>query len=157
MCIFPVVPPPRKQTRKLPERMTDEENGGKYMINPVPTAYISDHFGQRILSGRKDYHEGLDLAAWSGTPIYAAASGEVIYSAYNSSYGYVVKILHDDGLVSLYAHCSKLLVSLGDTVHQGDEIALVGTTGYSFGNHCHFEVISDGEKIDPENYIYSLD
>ena len=137
--------------------MTDEENGGRYMINPVPTAYVSDHFGQRILKGRKDYHEGLDLAAYSGTPIYAAASGEVIYAAFNSSYGYVVKILHDDGLVSLYAHCSKLLVSLGDTVYQGDEIARVGSTGYSFGYHCHFEVISGDEKVDPENYIYSLD
>ena len=144
-------------TRKLPERMTDEENGGRYMINPVPTARISDHFGARILKGRQDYHEGLDLAAWVGTPIYAAASGEVIYAAYNSSYGYVVKILHDDGLVSVYAHCSKLLVSLGDIVHQGDEIAEVGSTGYSFGYHCHFEVISGEEKVDPENYIYSLD
>ncbi len=144
-------------TKKLPERMTDEENGGRYMINPVPTSRISDRFGERILGGRRDYHEGLDLAAWVGTPIYAAASGEVIYAAFNSSYGYVVKILHDDGLVSVYAHCSKLLVSLGDMVHQGDEIAEVGSTGYSFGYHCHFEVISDEEKVDPENYIYSLD
>ncbi len=144
-------------TKKLPERMTDEENGGKYMINPVPGARVSDHFGERVLGGRKDYHEGLDLAAWVGTPIFAAASGEVIYAAFNSSYGYVVKILHDDGLVSVYAHCSKLLVSIGDLVHQGDEIAEVGSTGYSFGYHCHFEVISDGTKVDPENYIYSID
>lgn len=144
-------------TRKLPERMTEEENGGKYMINPVPTAYVSDHFGSRILNGRRDYHEGLDLAASTGTPIYAAASGEVIYAAYSSTYGYVAKILHDDGLISVYAHCSKLHVSLGDMVYQGEEIALVGSTGYSFGYHCHFEVISDDEKVDPENYIYSLD
>lgn len=147
----------RVGTRKLPERMTEKENGGKYMINPVPTARVSDHFGQRILKGRSDYHEGLDLAAWTGTPIYAAASGEVIYAAYSASYGYVVKILHDDGLVSVYAHCSKLLVSLGDLVSQADEIALVGSTGYSFGYHCHFEVIKDGVKVDPEDYIYSLD
>ncbi len=144
-------------TRRLPEKMTDLENGGRYMINPVPTATITDHFGQRILNGRSDYHEGLDLAAWSGTTIYAAASGEVISAGYNSTYGYVVKIRHDDGLVSIYAHCSELLVSAGDKVSQADEIALVGATGYAFGYHCHFEVLEDGVKVDPENYIYSLD
>lgn len=147
----------RVGTKKLPERMTEEENGGRYMINPVPSAYISDHFGWRVLRGRRDLHEGLDLAAWLGNSIYAAASGEVIFSGYNSTYGYLVKILHDDGLVTVYAHCSKLLVSLGDLVTQGEEIALVGSTGYSFGYHCHFEVISDGEKVDPENFIYSMD
>lgn len=147
----------RVGTRKLPEKMTESENGGRYMINPVPTATISDHFGQRILNGRSDYHEGLDLAAWVGTPIYAAASGEVISAGYNATYGYVVKIRHDDGLISIYAHCSELLVSVGDKVSQADEIALVGSTGYSFGYHCHFEVIEDGVKVDPEKYIYSLD
>ncbi|MBQ7897054.1 MAG: peptidoglycan DD-metalloendopeptidase family protein [Clostridia bacterium] len=144
-------------TKKLPENMPDRENGGKYMINPVPTATVSDHFGQRILNGRSDYHEGLDLAAWVGTSIYASASGEIIYAGYNPTYGYVVKILHDDGLISVFAHCSKLLVDVGDYVSQAEEIALVGSTGYSFGYHCHFEVIKDGVKVDPENYIYSLD
>ena len=144
-------------TRRLPEMMTEEENSGRYMINPVPEAYVSDHFGYRVLKGRGDYHEGLDLAAMDGTSIFAAASGEVIYSGYNSSYGYVVKILHSDGRISLYAHCSKLLVSVGDEVKQGDEIARVGSTGYSYGSHCHFEVIEDGVKVDPEDFIYSLD
>lgn len=144
-------------TRRLPERMTDKENGGKYMINPVPGARISDHFGQRILKGKSDYHEGLDLAAWVGTPIYASASGEVIYAGYSATYGYVAKILHDDGLVSVYAHCSKLLVELGDSVSQADKIAEVGSTGFSYGYHCHFEVVKDGVKVDPEDYIYSLD
>ena len=144
-------------TKKLPEKMTEFENGGRYMINPVPTASISDHFGQRILNGRSDYHEGLDLAAWVGSPIYAAASGEVISAGYNTTYGYVVKIRHEDGLVSVYAHCSELLVSVGDIVSQADNIALVGSTGYSFGYHCHFEVVDDGTKVDPEIYIYSLD
>lgn len=144
-------------TKKLPENMPERENGGKYMINPVPTATVSDRFGQRILNGRSDYHEGLDLAAWVGTSIYASASGEIIYAGYNPTYGYVVKILHDDGLISVFAHCSKLLVDVGDYVSQADEIAMVGSTGYSFGYHCHFEVIEDGVKVDPENYIYSLD
>ncbi|MBR6633720.1 MAG: peptidoglycan DD-metalloendopeptidase family protein [Clostridia bacterium] len=144
-------------TKTLPEMMTESQHGGKYMINPVPTAYVSDHFGWRRLRGKSDYHEALDLAAWVGTPIYAAASGEVIYSGYSASYGNYIKIKHADGLITLYAHCSKLLVSSGDYVDQADEIALVGSTGNSTGYHLHFEVIKDGEKVDPELYIYSLD
>lgn len=147
----------RVGTKKLPENMPERENGGRYMINPVPASTVSDRFGQRNLYGRSDYHEGLDLAAWVGTSIYASASGEIIYAGYNPTYGYVVKILHDDGLISVFAHCSKLLVEVGDYVSQADEIALVGSTGYSYGYHCHFEVIEDGVKVDPENYIYSLD
>ncbi|MBE6700950.1 MAG: hypothetical protein E7582_03565 [Ruminococcaceae bacterium] len=144
-------------TRILPETMTLDENDGKYMINPVPLAYVSDYFGWRTLNGRRTYHQGLDLAAMKGTPIYAAASGEVILASYSSSYGYVVKIEHADGLVTVYAHSSKLLVKVGDVVEQGEEIARVGSTGYSFGYHCHFEVIKDGEKVDPEDYIYTLE
>lgn len=144
-------------TRPLPEKMTEAENGGKYMINPVPTAMISDHYGWRILRGRSDYHEGFDLAAWKGTPIYAAASGEVIYAGYNQSYGYVVKLRHADGLITIYAHCSELFVETGDMVEQAQEIGSVGATGDATGYHLHLEVVKDGEKVDPELYIYSVD
>lgn len=144
-------------TRPLPEKMSEEDNDGKYMINPVPTAYISSRFGWRILRGKSDYHEGLDFAAYTGTPIYAAASGEVIYAGYSYSYGNHVKIRHADGLVTLYAHCSKLLVKTGDVVVQGDDIGLVGSTGDSTGYHCHLEVHVDGKRVDPENYIYTLE
>lgn len=141
-------------TRDYPETLSEEATGGKYMIRPVVNSRITDRYGARNLNGRNDYHYGLDYAANYGTSIYAAASGKVIYAAYNSSYGYCVKIEHEDGLISLYAHCSKLLVKEGDTVVQGDLIAQVGNTGYSYGNHCHFEVIEDGHKVDPELYIY---
>lgn len=144
-------------TRVLPENLSEEERGSKYMINPVPTARVTSHFGWRILRGKSDHHDGLDLAAIKGTPIYAAASGEVIYAGYNASYGNYVKIKHPDGLVTLYAHCTKLLVQVGDTVSQADEIALVGSTGNSTGYHCHFEVYEDGTRKDPEKYIYSMD
>lgn len=144
----------RVGTRVLPEKLSEKENGGKYMINPVPSATVSDRFGWRVLRGRRDYHEGFDLAAWKGTPILAAASGEVIYAGYSQSYGYHVKIRHADGLISLYAHCSELLVETGDTVSQADKIGLVGSTGDSTGYHLHLEVIKDGEKVDPELYIY---
>lgn len=144
-------------TRVLPEKLDEKERGDKYMINPVPAARVSSHFGWRVLRGISDYHEGLDLAAYKGTPIYAAASGEVIYAGYNNSYGNHIKIRHPDGLITLYAHCSELLVETGDTVSQADEIGLVGSTGNSTGYHCHFEVYKDGVRIDPEDYIYSMD
>ncbi len=144
-------------TRAVPERMSPKEHGGKYMINPVPAASVSSRFGWRVLRGRSDFHEGLDLAAWKGTSIYAAASGEVIYAGYSQSYGNHIKIRHEDGLVTLYAHCSELLVETGDTVSQADKIGLVGSTGNSTGYHCHFEVYEDGERVNPEKYIYSID
>lgn len=144
-------------TRVLPENMPSHVNGGRYMINPAPDSYVTDHYGWRILRGRSDHHEGLDLCAFVGTPIYAAASGEVIHSGYSSSYGYMLKILHEDGTITLYAHCSKLLVKSGDVVSQGDKIALVGETGDVTGPHLHFEVIVDEERVDPEKYIYSMD
>lgn len=143
-------------TRSLPEKMSVEENGGKYMINPVPTGTVTSHYGWRILRGRSDYHYGFDIAAMTGTSIYAAASGEVIYAGYSASYGNHIKIRHADGLITLYGHCSKLLVELGDTVEQGDEIGRVGSTGNSTGSHCHLEVIDGDDRVDPEDYIYSI-
>ena len=144
-------------TRVLPEQMDATKRGSKYMVNPVPAAMVTSHFGWRILRGVSDHHDGLDLAAPKGTPIYAAASGEVIYAGYNGSYGNYIKIKHPDGLVTLYAHCSELLVETGDTVSQADEIGLVGSTGNSTGYHCHFEVYEGSERKDPEKYIYSMD
>lgn len=144
-------------TRVIPEKMDEDERGSKYMINPVPAALVTSHFGWRVLRGRSDHHDGLDLAAPKGTPIYAAASGEVIYAGYNGSYGNYIKIRHPDGLVTLYAHCSELFVKTGDTVSQADEIALVGSTGNSTGYHCHLEVYDDGVRVDPEKFIYSMD
>lgn len=142
-------------TRDLPEKMSEDVTDGKYMILPVADAYISDRYGSRILNGKSDYHYGLDLAANAGTQIYAAASGTVIYAQYNSSFGNCIKIQHPDGVISLYAHCSSLSVEVGEVVEQGQPIAKVGNTGYSFGNHCHMEVIVNGERVNPELYIYT--
>jgi murein DD-endopeptidase MepM/ murein hydrolase activator NlpD len=151
----PVTQVVRIGTKALPETMTEENNGGKFMILPLTNYFITDRYGYRVLNGRSGFHYGLDLAAYYGTEIYAAASGEVIYAGYSSSYGYHVKIEHENGIVTLYAHCSKLLVKEGDTVSQGEVIAEVGNTGYSYGAHCHLEVIVDGQKVNPEDYIYT--
>lgn len=112
--------------------------------------YISSRFGTRVdpISGEIKTHGGTDIAAPLGTPILAAADGVVVTSTWHNSYGYYVKIKHDDTYSTLYAHCSALHVSVGQTVKQGQVIADCGSTGYSTGPHCHFEVIQNGVRVD---------
>lgn len=100
-------------------------------------------------------HKGLDIATKGGSPIYAVKAGKVITAGWSSSYGYCVKIDHGDGIVTLYAHCSKLNVKVGQTVNRGDTIAFVGSTGYSVCDHLHIEVIVNGSYKNPLNYIGS--
>jgi murein DD-endopeptidase MepM/ murein hydrolase activator NlpD len=117
----------------------------------TPTrGYISSRFGPRWGT----IHRGLDIAAPTGTPIVASDSGKVTYAGYNSGgYGYMVKISHGNGFETLYAHCSQLYVNVGDVVSAGDTIGAVGSTGNSTGPHLHFEVIQNGTKVNPENFI----
>lgn len=112
--------------------------------------YISSRFGTRVdpISGEIKTHGGTDIAAPLGTPILAAADGVVVTATWHNSYGYYVKIKHDDTYSTLYAHCSALHVSAGQTVKQGQVIADCGSTGYSTGSHCHFEVIQNGVRVD---------
>lgn len=98
-------------------------------------------------------HSGIDLAAPTGTKIKAADGGKVVFSGYNGSLGYTVKIDHGGGRVTLYGHCSKLLVKSGDRVYQGQHIANVGNTGRSTGPHVHFEVQINGKTKNPLNYL----
>ena len=106
--------------------------------------------GSRWSSGR---HTGLDFAAPTGTPITAADSGRVTFAGWKGSYGYMVILNHGNGYETYYAHCSRLLVSVGETVTKGEVIAKVGNTGNSTGSHCHFEVIYNGVSKNPENYL----
>lgn len=103
------------------------------------------------------FHKGIDFAAPAGTKIFAAAAGTVEYAQFGSApyggYGNVVVIKHNDTYETLYGHCSKLLVSAGQKVYQGQLIALVGSTGRSTGNHCHFEVREHGQKVNPKKFI----
>ncbi len=123
--------------------------------SPLDNAYISSHYGYRTnpVSGTYKLHGGLDLACGEGSSIYAVLGGVVTASAYSDSYGYYIIIDHKDGFQTLYAHCSKLLKDKGDSVSQGDIIALVGSTGNSTGPHLHIEVRIDGERTDPEQYF----
>ena len=115
------------------------------IIWPTSGGYIALPFGARELS----FHTGIDYATAYGTDVLAVKDGEVTFSKYHSSYGNLVKIDHGDGLETWYAHNSNLTVSQGDTVQAGDVIAKVGSTGRSNGNHLHFEVLIDGESINP--------
>lgn len=125
---------------------------GFSMSYPLDAYSITSEFGYRKgpISGEAGIHTGLDMAAAYGTAIHAAADGKVVDAAWDNSYGNYVKLLHDNNTVSIYAHCSKLCVSSGDTVEEGEKIAEVGSTGASTGNHLHFEVRKDNIRINPE-------
>jgi len=116
---------------------------------------ISSGFGLRFdpFTHRLSRHEGLDIRAPYGTKIYAVARGVVVTSAYDGDYGNVVVIRHGDGFETLYGHMSERLAKPGQAVGRGDVIGLVGSTGRSTGNHCHYEVRLSGVAVDPENYL----
>lgn len=126
---------------------------GINLINPV-SGVITSRFGSND-SVRDHSHSGLDISAPYGTTIKAAASGTVTYSGNaNDGYGYYIIISHGNGVSTVYAHCSQLLVSAGQTVSQGEVIAKVGSTGNSTGNHLHLEVRKNGVTLNPQNYVY---
>jgi murein DD-endopeptidase MepM/ murein hydrolase activator NlpD len=110
---------------------------------------LTSRFGTRW--GRM--HAGIDLAASTGTPIRAADGGKVTFAGWNGAYGYSVIIDHGGNRTTLYGHCSKLLVSAGESVYQGQHIANVGNTGRSTGPHLHFEIRVNGVAKNPLNYL----
>ncbi|NLY76242.1 MAG: peptidoglycan DD-metalloendopeptidase family protein [Firmicutes bacterium] len=141
------------QIRGIQDKSKKGLGSGKY-IWPV-SGDITSYFGYRmhpILKKRK-YHSGIDIAAGMGTPIKASDYGVVIFSGRNGGYGLMIVLDHGAGISTVYAHCSRLLVSKGETVSQGQVIAHVGSTGLSTGPHLHFEVRKDGVPVDPLKYI----
>lgn len=128
-----------------------------YFTWPLPETFtITSYFGTRVdpISGVVKTHGGTDIAAPGGTPILAAADGTIVVASYDADgYGFYVKLNHDDTYSTIYGHCSALLVSAGQTVKQGQIIAKVGSTGYSTGNHLHFEVIQNGVRVNALNFF----
>lgn len=116
---------------------------------------ITSYFGPRRASvaGASTYHEALDIANSYGTAIYAADGGTVTLSGWYGGLGYCVKIDHGNGFVTTYGHNSSLLVSVGQHVYKGQQIARMGSTGISSGPHCHFAVTRNGTLVDPLNYL----
>lgn len=121
----------------------------------VTTGRLTSGYGYRThpISGVKTFHNGIDIAAPTGTGVYSYASGTVISVSQNNTLGKYIAIDHGNGLVTRYLHLSKFNVEKGDKVSTGDRIGSVGNTGYSTGPHLHFEVLKNGSYQNPWNYI----
>lgn len=125
--------------------------------NPLPDVVrVSSQYGTRFFAGKSEYHPGVDLAAPSGTPIYASGSGVVTRSGWVNGYGQMIEINHGNGYITRYAHASRLLVSVGERVKSGEEIAKVGCTGRCTGAHLHYEIVQDGQRKNPSTYLAML-
>lgn len=133
-----------------------------YMMPELPFAYSapvvgyeSSGFGYRLhpIQNEVKFHYGTDMAAWTGEPVYAFAGGTVTVAQYSDSFGNYITIDHGDGWQTLYAHCSRLDVSAGESVDCGDQIAAVGATGLVTGPHLHIELTHNGVYVNPEYYI----
>jgi len=140
----------------LAEKKSELEN----YLNSLPTFWptegiIESGFGNRLHPVYRKYmvHSGVDIGGKKGNPIYAAASGTVVAAGKNGGYGYMIDIDHGNGLVTRYAHCSKILVRKWQKVKVGEKIAEVGDTGVTTGPHLHFEILLNGKAIDPVIFI----
>ena len=136
----------------------DKFDFGSDFVPPLDSARVTSRFDYRVnpVTGRYVFHTGMDLGAPQGANIYAMKSGTVVRSAYDSGYGNFVIVEHENGIRTLYAHCSKRKVKEGDTVKKGQVIALVGSTGNSTGPHLHLEFRVDNRRCDPEWVIGGL-
>lgn len=124
-------------------------------IRPCSYSMISSPFGEREppTEGASSYHQGVDLAGPEGTPIVAARSGTVTIAQYSNSAGYYVTINHGDGFSSVYMHMTNYVVSVGQTVSQGQVIGYMGSTGISTGPHLHFGIALNGAYVNPAYYV----
>ncbi len=123
---------------------------------PGEGGVISSPYGGRMapVGGGYDWHPGIDIAVDFGTPVYAAAAGTVEEAGWNGGYGRYVRLDHGNGYETAYGHMSGIAVTSGEAVRKGDVIGFVGSSGYSTGPHIHFEVLVDGQYIDPM-YMFS--
>ena len=131
-------------------------SGNGTFTHPCPgMTYISSEFGWRAqpLPGASSNHKGMDFAAPTGTPIYAAAAGTVTSASYSGNAGNLIVINHGNGLQTYYMHCHAMYVSAGQTVSKGQNIGAVGTTGNSTGPHLHLQVMLNGTPTNPRNYL----
>lgn len=130
-------------------------SGNGTFTHPCPGGYISSGFGYRTqpIAGASTNHKGIDFAASTGTPIYAAAAGTVISAGYAGNAGNLLVISHGNGLLTYYMHCNAIYVSAGQKVSRGQNVAAVGTTGNSTGPHLHFQVMLNGTPVNPANYL----
>ncbi len=142
--------------KELEAKQNNKYVGGEFMW-PVPLDYVrvSSEYGGRTspITGKYEFHNGIDIPAAYGTSIYATNAGTVTVATNHWSYGNYIMIDHGGGYATLYAHCSKLLVKKGDKVTKGQVIAQVGSTGYSTGNHLHFSMYENSAHTDPRKWF----
>jgi murein DD-endopeptidase MepM/ murein hydrolase activator NlpD len=124
-------------------------------IKPVSGGRFTSGFGRRKapVRGASTYHKGVDWSVPVGTTVVASSGGTVVKAGWGSGYGYVVYLSHADGRQTRYGHLSKVLVKTGQTVKQGEKIALSGNTGISTGPHVHFEILINGSQVNPLKYL----
>ena len=151
----------RENQLEVLENLVLNENLQKEVLprgRPILKGWLSSYFGMRThpISGRREMHKGIDFAGSMGGPVIAVAKGVVVYAGKRYNYGKIVDIAHGNGYVTRYAHNSKILVSVGDTVEKGFKIAEIGSSGRSTGPHVHFEVIKNGREINPVRFIRAV-
>ena len=134
---------------------TPPSSGESFKFPMSYCTMLTSSYGYRVhpITGNYSFHNGVDLAAGQGTPIYATKSGVVSTATYNYAYGYYVVVNHLDGYSSLYGHMTHYTVSEGEYVDRGEVIGYVGSTGYSTGPHLHFTIYYNGNTVNPMNYI----
>ena len=122
---------------------------------PITKGWLSSYYGMRNhpISGKNEMHKGIDFAGKMGGEVIAVAKGVVTFAGTRYGYGKVIDINHGNGYVTRYGHNSRLLVSVGDTVEKGFQIAEIGSSGRSTGPHVHFEVLKDGRQVNPMKFI----
>jgi murein DD-endopeptidase MepM/ murein hydrolase activator NlpD len=125
--------------------------------HPVRSFWVSSPFGWRIdpITGRLEFHEGIDLAAPEGEPIHAVAAGVVTWAGPRYGFGNIVIVNDGQGYTTYYAHCERVFVKVGQVIRRGTVIALVGDTGMSTGPHVHFEVLRDDRPLNPAPFVFA--
>lgn len=144
------------EIRKLTATSSQSKYSGGELGWPVPGHYrLSSEYNPRNspISGIYEFHTGIDIPAPYGIPVVASGDGTVIYSGVRNGYGNTIMIDHGGGIVTLYGHNSSLVARVGQVVKKGETVAKIGSTGYSTGNHCHFEVRKNGTHTNPWNYL----
>lgn len=149
-----------KEFRRMADSMqlSVDELSDYPVISPVKQPVISSGFGMRkhpVYKVRK-FHTGIDFPKAKGTPVYATGNGTIINKGYNSGYGNFIEIQHAGGFRSFYAHLSKMLVNVGDSVSIMQQIACVGNTGIATGYHVHYEIRKGNRFLNPMEWCYCL-
>jgi len=148
------------QARQVADAVRAREVAHARYLDEIPSiwptdGYVSSGFGYRSYPDA-EFHPGLDIVNDYGASVYATAAGIVTTSGWDGGYGYEIKVDHGNGYVTMYGHNSRLLVGEGQYVHKGQQIALIGATGFATGPHVHYEVIRYGQPVDPTPYLNGI-